>query len=335
MMVQNNRQASIEAFRFFFMLVIILWHFSRFNPFTYGYIVVDFFFMLSGFFLYKSFNRNRQSAYAYTIDKVKKFAPEYVLIFFVIFLVKSVLVYKDDSLSVLYSAIPELLMIQGVGFGSVINTPTWYISVMLIAGCVIYALLRVKILAELLLPLAVISIYIYLFHRSPSIETFDRVGLLYLPLLRGFAGMGYGVLVSRLSIRYNSILENNYVLINVLTFISLGVVMMDLFLSRCLDKYALMAFGIILSSFSVTRSFLNIYLSSSIWNKLGGITYEMLLLHALIIGVVAKLIRGYYLSPFASVIAALIYVCIVLLGSLLLKRFAVAVRRRIRRIVSE
>lgn len=325
----HNRLASIEAFRFIFMLVIILWHFSRFNPFTHGYIVVDFFFMLSGFFLYKSFSRNQQTSYAYTVDKIKKFAPEYVLMFFIIFLVKSIIVYKGESVMVLCSAIPELLMIQGVGFNTVINTPTWYISIMLIAGYLIYALLKVKILSKILLPLSVISIYIYLFHRSPSIETFERVGLVYLPLLRGFAGMGYGVIISIVSVRYSLLLESKYKYINIFTAIALVVVLIDLFLPWSFDKYAILSFSMIILSFSVSRSFLNVYLSSPIWNKLGGITYEMLVLHAFVIGVLAKLIRRYYMSLPVSIIAALIYVCIVILCSSLLKRFAEFARRRI------
>ena len=327
--VQGDRLASIEAIRFVFMLVIILWHFSRFNPFTHGYVVVDFFFMLSGFFLFKSYKKNQRNAFAYTVDKVKKFAPEYVLMFFVVFLVKSIIVYKDESVNVLCTAIPELLMIQGVGFNTVINTPTWYISVMLIAGCLIYALLKVKILSEILLPILVISIYVYLFHRSPSIETFEKVGLLYLPLLRGFAGMGYGVMISILSIRYNLVLELKYKYVNIFTVLAIAIVLIDLFLPWSFDKYAILSFSMIILSCSISKSFLNVYLSSPIWNKLGGITYEMLLSHAFIIGVIAKLIRGYYMSLPVSITAALLYVCIVLLCSSLLKRFAEVVQQRI------
>lgn len=44
---------SIELLRFMFMLVICIWH-SPFNVFTSGFIFVDFFFILSGYFLYKS-----------------------------------------------------------------------------------------------------------------------------------------------------------------------------------------------------------------------------------------------------------------------------------------
>lgn len=41
----NNRQVSIEALRFIFMLAIVVWHFGRINPFTHGYIAVDFYFI--------------------------------------------------------------------------------------------------------------------------------------------------------------------------------------------------------------------------------------------------------------------------------------------------
>lgn len=320
MSVERKRLPSIEAFRFLFMLVIILWHFSRFNPFTYGYIVVDFFFILSGFFLYKSFIKNKQPFYLYTMSKLKRFAPGYLIMFFVIFGVKSFLVYDGNAFSVFCSAIPELLMIQGIGFNTVINTPTWYISVLLIAGAIIYLFLSCNGFIQVILPFFVVCLYSYLFYRSPSIETFERIGFLYLPLARGFAGIGLGVIISRICSKHNDILEQRYKLMNILTVLAIFVVSVGLFGSKCLDKYVILAFCVLLFSFNVSKSIANVFFSNTLWSKLGGITYEMLLTHAFIINVVAKLIREWELSAFASFVAASIYVSFVLLASFLLKK---------------
>lgn len=325
MSVQSKRLPSIEAFRFLFMLVIILWHFSRFNPFTYGYIVVDFFFILSGFFLYKSFIKNNQPFYLYTMSKLKRFAPGYLIMFFVIFGTKALLVYEGNTSSIFRSAIPELFMVQGIGFNTVINTPTWYISVLLIAGTVIYLLLSCHGLVRFVLPFLVILLYSYLFHMNSSIETFERIGFLYLPLARGFAGIGLGVIMSRLCSKYEDIFEQNYTLMNILTIPAIIVISLGLFGSKCLDKYVISAFCVLVLSFNVTKSIVNVLFSNSLWNKLGGLTYEMLLTHAFVINVVAKLIREWELSSFASFVVVSIYVAIVLGASFLLKKITAGV----------
>lgn len=119
----NNRLISIEALRFIFMLVIAVWHFSRINPFTHGYIAVDFFFILSGFLLYGSYVRHKYDALQYTIAKLKRFYPEYFIVFVVGFLLKLSIMLRDgDAVSVLLNAMSEGLLVHSVGvFGGSIN----------------------------------------------------------------------------------------------------------------------------------------------------------------------------------------------------------------------
>lgn len=52
----NTRNYSVEFFRFFFMLFICLTHFPGKNVIHlhHAYLAVDFFFILSGLFIYKS-----------------------------------------------------------------------------------------------------------------------------------------------------------------------------------------------------------------------------------------------------------------------------------------
>ena len=73
-----SRNPAIEAMRFFFMAVICVHH-SHFLPaMKHGYLAVEFFFILSGVFIYRTFLRqDSPSSMDYTIGRIKKIYPKY------------------------------------------------------------------------------------------------------------------------------------------------------------------------------------------------------------------------------------------------------------------
>ena len=76
--IQMRKSNSIEFFRILFILVLCIHHLNISNVIQHGYIVVEFFGILSGFLLAKSANSSELSAYEYTMRRFKRFAPIYI-----------------------------------------------------------------------------------------------------------------------------------------------------------------------------------------------------------------------------------------------------------------
>lgn len=206
-MFTNNQ--NIERNKAFDLLkivctIIIILHHSQFfyGVLNRGYIAVEFFFIASGFFLYHSFkNTPELSTVQYFKKRARRLYPEYWFAFLVL-LIAQLFMHSVPYMH-WYSPILELLMLQNVGIPlehEAINNPCWYLSVLLFGGTIVYFLLR-KLSRRVYNILAIIlSVGIYLFFISQSldIEQWDTVGVFYLPFWRGIADMMIGTLIHQL-----------------------------------------------------------------------------------------------------------------------------------------
>ena len=319
----KNKTVSIEALRFVFMVVIAVWHFSRINPFTHGYIAVDFYFLLSGYLLYGSYVRHKYDALKYTVEKLKRFYPEYIFVFVIAFLMKLNLLLRDsDAVTLFLNAIPEALMINSVGvFGGGVNPASWYVSVLMVGGGIIYAILYCskKVALGVVFPLLVLFSYTYLLGIDGSISHFATRGALSQCLLRGMAGMALGAVLAAFKERYSESLEKRRVVLDIACLLAVVIMCIVLFSSMHYDRFALLAFSVLIISCFVPSTLINRIFKSAIWVKLGGITFEMLLVHCPIIWVVNNLTRSIELSTYGIIGLALVYIVIVLICSFALK----------------
>ncbi len=314
---------SVEALRFIFMLVIAIWHFGRINPFTHGYIAVDFYFLLSGYLLYGSYVRHKYDALKYTVEKFKRFYPEYIFVFVIAFLMKLNLLLRDsDAVTLFLNAIPEGLMINSVGvFGGGVNPASWYVSVLMVGGGILYAVLHwnKNVALSIMFPLLVLFSYTYLMGFGGSLEQFANDGFISQCLLRGMAGMALGVVLAALKERYSESLAKKRMVLDVACLLAVVVVCIVLFSVKHYDRFALLAFSVLIISCFVPSTLINRIFKSTVWANLGGITFEMLLVHCPIIWVVNNLTRSIELSPYGIVALALVYIVIVLICSFGLK----------------
>ena len=319
----NNRLLSVEALRFIFMTIIALWHFGRINPFTHGYIAVDFFFILSGYFIYRSCIKHKYDVLEFTVAKLKRFYPEYIIVFAVAFIMKlQILLRNNDFITVLFNAISEGLLINGIGiFAGSVNPPSWYVSVLLIGGGILYSVLfyNRKLALSVIFPLFLLFSYTYLLGFNGSIEQFATVGFVCQPLLRGMAGMSLGVILSAFSLRFSEKLSRKHVILDVVSMIAVIVVGVLLFYKQNYDNMALLAFCMLILSCSISNSLVNRIFKSQIWAKLGGVTFEMLLVHAPVIWVMNNLTRSIPLSSFEKSLLAVAYIIVVVTVSFVLK----------------
>lgn len=133
---------SIQFWRYLFTCVICMLHFEveyfagEQPVFRCGYLVVEFFFILSGFFLMKHAENSRDSSLTYTLQKVKRFYPD-LLISWGLLIFNLSWLFKYDLKTVIgeiFSHIWEYLLLNSTGITwNILNGVTWYLSALLIA----------------------------------------------------------------------------------------------------------------------------------------------------------------------------------------------------------
>lgn len=146
----------VDIIKFIFSFIIVIYHSWMFNGtfgngyFNYGFLAVDFYFITTGYLMMSSINNNNKyrkedlgiSTFTFIKGKVLKILPYLLLSYFL----GGLFVYKKNffSISILTSNsfINELIQLGSTGAGININTPTWYISTMIISLIVLYPLAK-------------------------------------------------------------------------------------------------------------------------------------------------------------------------------------------------
>lgn len=292
----QKKMNSIEAFRFIFMLIICIWHYQSTEALAHGYMAVEFFFMLSGVLMFFSANKEEAlGTFEYTMKKVKRFAPDCLLLIVYVnlrhMILPALLGRKELDVTWLLQALPESLFLQNIGiYTGGVNFPMWYVSVLLFGGAFVYALLRFdkRLTVSIILPMIVLVGYTYIFSmdKRGRIDSFDLHGGIYTPMLRGVCGMSLGVVLG-----YIFVLKKQCVL-RVKTWVidALGLISLCLFLvfaifptSQSYDRYLLIIVPFLLLACFVEKSLFNKLFGNKYWAILGGYSWQMLVYHGRII----------------------------------------------------
>ena len=275
-----QKSYSIELMRFIFMLVIAIWHCPIINIFNHGYLPVDFYFILSGYLIYNSFSRHRQSTCVYTINKLKKFYLEYILAFF---LILSFQYKKIESVEYLIGRIPEIMLLQNIGIfkDGGINLPLWYMSVLIIGGGLLYSMLNNlnHISVRIIFPLYILLFYTLNFNENLSIQNWSTNYCVYMPLFRGMADMALGIIISYLyQIKILEPFCRSYIG-NIIVLISLVLFFYIMFPQDILDRYVLLFAPLVIIGCMDSKMWLYKALNIKTFDILGGLSYTILVIH--------------------------------------------------------
>ena len=297
--------------------------------------------MLSGVLLYRSFLRHPEIGnLEYTVRKVKRFWIEYfiamVLTFFMYYrgIFEKVSVQSNTAFEKGFNftlqLITDSLMIRGGIFLPMGNWPTWYLSVLLIGGAIIYALLKNyhRQSITLFLPLACLIIYGYFFPQGKEqhIENWDTINGFSMPIVRGVAEMGTGVLLYRLFIQKKATIIAHHLLLNWLSAISLVILILMMVLPEFRDAYVIVFMPVFIMGLLYEDSWWNKMFKSRVWLFLGGLTYEMLLVHMFVRGPLVNFSVHEWMNPW---LMGALYITIVLVLSYLLKQLGASICKRI------
>ena len=300
-----SKNRTIEFYRFLFMLVICVFHiiaqyrgFERFPYLHGGYLGVEFFFMVSGFFLAKQLDDTEKTAdvvqqsLGILLRKIKKLYPA----FFISFIAYTMWwIYAQqfgtvvNFIDYLFENIYSLLLLNGLGIP---NTKAfagnmWYLSSLVIATYFfVFLALKLKdTFFGFIIPFVCTVCFAYTgyLHGSLSVQEL-WIGCFYGGVWRGFCelcmGGGYYLITKYIFLPRNIFVN---VVCGVLELFSLWG------LFRCFNKgfspedfKVLIYFGILIFCTHKQRGLMHFVCSLKIANPfvwLGQITYEMYLIH--------------------------------------------------------
>lgn len=196
MKAQNH---AINFLKLFFLAVIVLHHSGIALPVTIyrGYIGVEFFFIVSGYFLYKTYIKKASMTLpVYAQKRFSKLYPHYLFSFAAMAIFYNITHTEYDKSFLAVSS--EILMLQNTGIftNGGINYPCWYLSVLMFASLLVYGFFRIsnKPVRIIFSIVCISATYSYIFATRLRLETFSTVSIFYLPFWRGVAGILLGAL---------------------------------------------------------------------------------------------------------------------------------------------
>ena len=151
-MKKEKHNGIISLWKFIFACVIVLFHCSSFyqnynNYFVKGgYIAVEFFFIVSGFYMAKkAFKKQTKNIGKETIEYIwnviKKLIPYLAISYIATLIIK--IVYDSHKIFEWANSIWNLLLLRQVGFNSLLmNNQLWYLTSMILAIMILYPLLK-------------------------------------------------------------------------------------------------------------------------------------------------------------------------------------------------
>lgn len=149
----SPRNVEIDILKVLFAFVIVVFHAHNLQSvsgtfFPRGYLAVEFFFIISGFFMGRKLrNPNAPSTARFLVGKIVPIYPVFFVSTLIVFFLRmSTLGWANcaEWVRSVFLAIPEFCLVQmaGAKVGRGYNGVTWYISAMLLVMAILYPLFR-------------------------------------------------------------------------------------------------------------------------------------------------------------------------------------------------
>ena len=218
----TKRNYLLELWRFFFCIAVLGFHFFSkldMSPFHAGYLGVEFFFVVAGYFVGAYYVKKMQGQSlvqrlkamgAYGISRIKRLYPYYFVALLLMLAVK--LFIKEYGItqipSVIKNCYAEFLMLQWTPIGNeVLISAGWFVPAVFFAGLFYVGLFVVcrTWTGYLIAPVCFIAIYGYYFRLIGKIDVIFS----YHSVLRGIAGVGVGVFVFFLCEKLKGFVKGN------------------------------------------------------------------------------------------------------------------------------
>lgn len=158
--MNKSKNLVIELYRFLFTCIIYIYHFRTYSEiqkmkgnFSGGYLGVEFFFLISGFYLMKSITKKRNQekkgfindGIAFLKKRIQRLYPEYIVSICLLIIVSFIGSRGDFTVFYLIKdGFPDLICVQAFFVNKKINSLLWFVSVL------IWGSLLIKIVLSLI-----------------------------------------------------------------------------------------------------------------------------------------------------------------------------------------
>lgn len=232
-----DKNINVELLRIFLTVAVCLHHFRLYSdalPYGGGYIAVDCFFIICGYYMARHIMEKRseirEGSLQYIYKRYIRLFPEYFLAFLIAFIFRAFA--GEIPSGHWWGYVREALMIEFWCVDSVqrINPPDWYCGYLLLASVVIYEYIkwmRGRIGLIYMTGIAAAGLYAILMFHSNDINIYPQYRcVLSVAILRAFAGLLLGCFVYLLDRRTCDIIISYYkkrVSYIVIAFLIMGV----------------------------------------------------------------------------------------------------------------
>lgn len=204
----NKRNPTLEFWRFVFCIAVLGFHFfSKINRnyFHAGYLGVEFFFIVSGYFIGAYYEKKQEgkelsmrlkSVLTYAWTRLKRLYPLYLIALILMLIIKNILNGYGfrQMLELFKNCLAEFFLLQWSPLGNeVLISAGWFVPAVFFGGIIYVLLLALigKVGGFVVAPLVSILLYRYYFILIGKIDVIYQ----YHCILRGIAGIGVGVFI--------------------------------------------------------------------------------------------------------------------------------------------
>lgn len=334
-----KRNHWLDFLKLTFIIIIAFWHTAWWINLRYGFLPVEFFFIVSGYFIYAS-SLKKKSFGKFVTDKIKRLYPTYLIILLLnaVYSLSFPQFYSNSSYEYFgLSLAREALLLQSVGLDKLFivfkinlmrTTPTaWYVSVYFYGAIMLYWILThlPKKWATYIISAIVAGVYgFYIFVWDGTLEIWTYKSIFYMPLWRGLAGMSVGILLG-MTMRnehINNWIGTHKVYFNILSIAALAGAFYSFFSPTDIEWVGVICFVFILAN-AVSPNGLGSFINDRKYaNLLPDISLEILLLHWMLIPVSVKIANTLGVLSI-NALKYIIYATVVLTVSYIFNKFII------------
>lgn len=295
---------NIEALRFLFILSVIACHlnqgitnvidnpiYKNFCAFTHwSWLPVDFFFIISGFFLFGNINYS-QSFISFAIKKLKRLMPTVLGVLLITFIVSLFTPYNWVKHENLFT----ILNIQNVGltFQNGNIPPSWFVSSLFWGMCFYFYLGKIvsQKMFNFVTACLIFICYAIFIHVPNSWNVLNYYYFINIGMVRALAGIGLGYFVRMLYNDYAEVLKSQFNTLKFkIIFSALEIYLFfTLFYYLCFHAssynnvlFEVIIFLLLFICFLLHKGILSKLLENNVSSFLGKFTYSIFLSHYLI-----------------------------------------------------
>jgi len=277
----GGKLLNIEFLRVFFTLGVVCSHFFLHDLHlkNFGGVGVEFFFILSGYFLSLTFRSNLS-----TLDFIKK----KVIVWLPLIMFGSILCGGY------LSCFKDIFFLQSTGLAyiDITNEPAWYLGVLMWVLVLYFYMLKTLSRPQCNLIIGIISFFSYvLCAQNNGLRTMIVFSYFPLNLFRGLAGVGAGYLLAQFCLRENlSERKTSYKLWTIFEIFAMTWVVLKIFVCQIPSEWIFspICFILIIYLFVRKKGLLTNMLEHPFWSFASRYCLAVYLTHTGVIGIFEK-----------------------------------------------